>query len=286
MTCRDFELALNELIDAEVLDASAHAVLDRPAIRERERALLEHAAHCPYCDRMNASYQGLRGALAVWGPPPSPSAGFAERALAKIQTPTPMEWPDYGAVRRAFPRRRVLISIMVGAAAASALIGLVLVRALDGPEKINRDVVRHVTALEHSPIKSRDFESVGVEAQTLNVALTEATEATWELARSASEPAARISRQMLDAATAPERGPAQPVTTIGTEPMTTVSVPSLDSLTPDAAAAGAILRQVGDRVATGVRPFSDTARHAFGFLLGSAPSKPTIPITPPAQKGA
>ena len=65
-----------------------------------------------------------------------------------------------------------------------------------------------------------------------------------------------------------------------------VSVPSLDSLAPDTAAAGAMLQQVGDRLTNGVRPLSDTARHAFGFLLGTALAKPEVPVNPPAQKGA
>jgi hypothetical protein len=113
------------------------------------------------------------------------------------------------------------------------------------------------------------------------MALSEATAATWDLARSASEPAARISRQVLDAATGPDRSPAQPASVV-----VAVSVPSLDSLAPDTAAAGAMLQQVGDHLTNGVRPLSNTARHAFGFLLGTALAKPEVPVNPPAQKGA
>ena len=80
------------------------------------------------------------------------------------------------------------------------------------------------------------------ESPKLNEALASATEATWDLARSASEPAARLSRQFLDAATEPgrERAPATSAA---------VSVPSLDSFAPDSAAAVATIQQVGDRLA-------------------------------------
>ena len=117
------------------------------------------------------------------------------------------------------------------------------------------------------------------------MALADATAATWDLARSASEPAARISRQVLDAATEPEHDPG-PAAALPAPIAATVSVPSLDSLAPDSAAAATMLQQVGDRLATGVRPLSDTARHAFGFLLGPALAKPEVPANPPAQKGA
>ena len=104
--------------------------------------------------------------------------------------------------------------------------------------------------------------------------------ATWDLARSASEPAARISREMLEATTRPaefESDPRSDGTVAGEDhvpisrPMgLTVSVPSLAPFAPDPSAASAALQQVGDHLADGVRPLSDTARHAFGFLMGSA----------------
>jgi hypothetical protein len=113
----------------------------------------------------------------------------------------------------------------------------------------------------------------------LNEALASATEASWDLARSASEPAARLSRQLLDAAT--EAAPEQPHQSSGA-----VSVPSLGAFAPDSAAAVATIQQVGDRLANGVRPLSSTARHAFGFLLGPAPAKPENRANPPAARGA
>ena len=154
----------------------------------------------------------------------------------------------------------------------------------DDARTIGAPVVRHVTGIGPG---GGDASRAEVNAEALNHAWAEATEATWDLARSASEPAARISRQMLDAATAPERRQAEPALNSGRGSIAaTVSVPSLDALAPDAAAAGAMLQQVGDRLATGVRPLSNTARHAFGFLLGAPVPKPEVPNNPQAQKGA
>ena len=111
----------------------------------------------------------------------------------------------------------------------------------------------------------------------LNEALASATKATLDLARSASEPAARLSRQLLDASTEPDIESAS-------RSSSTVSVPSLDSFTPDSAAAVATIQQVGDRLASGVRPLSSTA----GLLLpaGPAPPKPPTRANPPAARGA
>ena len=120
----------------------------------------------------------------------------------------------------------------------------------------------------------------------MNSALAEATAATWDLARSASEPAARISREVLDAATKTDHAPVEAASITSAGPVTANAlVPSLDSLVPDAAA-GAMLQQVSDHFAHGVRPLSDTARNAFGFLRGPTLTKPEVRLNPPAQKGA
>jgi hypothetical protein len=113
------------------------------------------------------------------------------------------------------------------------------------------------------------------------------TAATLDLARAASEPAARIGRQVIDAAARPD--PAASETEPAGEPDSialVVSVPSLNALAPNPAAAAAMWHQVGDGLADGVRPLTSTARHAFGFLLGPAQPKPELRSTPPADKGA
>ena len=66
----------------------------------------------------------------------------------------------------------------------------------------------------------------------------------------------------------------------------TVAVPSLAPFTPDPSAASSAFQQVGDHLAAGVRPLSDTARHAFGFLIGPAPDRAGRRTSPPSAKGA
>jgi hypothetical protein len=283
MTCREFEREWNELLDAE---AGGGIERPDPGGAGRERALLEHAVGCPSCGQVSARYLALRRAIRAWGPPPAPSAALTDRILAEIHTPA-AAWPIYRVVRRERPRTRVLVSIMAAAMAASVLLVFILDRVIE-----RRRPNEPMAVLPNAPVESgrdeaRDSATLAVDSRALNMALSEATAATWDLARSASEPAARISRQVLDAATGPDRSPAQPASIAGSgSVVVAVSVPSLDSLAPDTAAAGAMLQQVGDRLTNGVRPLSNTARHAFGFLLGTALAKPEVSVNPPAQKGA
>ena len=119
------------------------------------------------------------------------------------------------------------------------------------------------------------------------MALAEATAATWDLARSASEPAARISRQVLDAATGPERNPAQPASVAGSErSRQRFRSRRWIRLPPTRPPRERCCNRSATASPHGVRPLSDTARHAFGFLLGTALAKPEVPVNPPAQKGA
>jgi hypothetical protein len=129
-----------------------------------------------------------------------------------------------------------------------------------------------------------DSKSAGatVDAPALSRALAEAKAVTWDLALAASEPATRIGRQVWGAVTDPGHRDAAPSSVKGSE---TVAVSSRDALAPDVAAAGEILRQIGDRVATGARPLSVSARHAFGFLLGPAHANSDAATGPPARKG-
>ena len=295
MTCREFEHAWNELLDAE-----AGGGVGRPAPRagramasdtrpvasmaEHERALLEHAARCSSCSQVSARYLALRRAIRAWGPPPAPSAGLTDRILAEVHTPTSAAWPIYGEARRKPLGRlsRATLAALCATAAAIAIALPLMNRSRDRMPRNAPQTVLHPTRVD----PGHESETVA-DARALNTALSEATAATWDLAWSASEPAARISRQVLDAATGPDRSAAQPASITGSASVVVaVSVPSLDSLAPDTAAAGAMLQQVGDRLTSGVRPLSDTARHAFGFLLGTALAKPEVPVNPPAQKGA
>jgi hypothetical protein len=263
MNCRDFERTWNERIDACTLPRG-----DLGAAREH--ALLEHAAGCSTCCTTMAGYQALERSILAWGPPPAPPADLADRILAAARAQAAS---GRQGLHRRLPARR-LKRFLVAAASIMAIIAAGLVTRISIDRA--RDGDRLASAKPgHSSSPSSDRS----DGPKLNEALASVTEASWDLARSASEPAARLSRQFLDAAT--DAGPEKPREASGS-----VSVPSLDAFAPDSAAAVATIQQVGDRLANGVRPLSSTARHAFGFLLGPTPTKPENRANPPAARGA
>lgn len=103
----------------------------------------------------------------------------------------------------------------------------------------------------------------------LSDSLAEATTATLDLARTTSAPAARLGRLMLGTASLPAREPA----------------PNTD-LADGPDAAGSVMRVVGDRVASGVRPISGTARRAFSFIIPKGPAGPDPSPNAGRRRGA
>ncbi|MGO9465311.1 MAG: hypothetical protein ACLQVF_14305 [Isosphaeraceae bacterium] len=292
MTCREFERKFNELLDGEgggkALGRTREASATGPRLvaTDLEGALIDHASRCPACREVAAGYQILGRALHAWNSAPVAPADLVDRILlagSKLDAPAASAWAVVGERKR--ERLWPIVLALGVAAAAACMIGLV-----------NSWLVRKLHDLPMPPTASvgpaDELHSVtspsGVrlaDAHALNDALAEATKATWDLARSASEPAARISRQMLDAATGPEPGPGASAIR-GRPAEVSVTMPTLTSLAPDPAAARAMLQEVGDRLASGAKPLSRTARHAFGFLLGPTPAKLEGRNTPPASKGA
>lgn len=264
MNCRDFERTWNELFDVD----SAHAgnQVAAPAAVERKLELLEHAARCPACGRLAAGYEALHGAILAWGPPPAPSADLTNRILVAAHAQLPSHRHRAGI---SHPIRWVATAASVVAIVTVGLVAKFSIERTRGPEQVSGNGA--------SALLSRGSERSG--SPRLNDALASATEATWDLARSASEPAARLSLPFLDAAT-------EPGTQASDTQPGTVSVPSLDSFTPDSAVAVATIQQVGDRLANGVRPLSSSARQAFSFLLGPAQPKPETRANPPAARKA
>jgi hypothetical protein len=291
MTCREFERKFNELLDGEragearARTQAGGASGPRPVATDLELALIDHASRCPACHEVAARYQALRRALHAWNSPPVVPPDLADRILlADAGAPASSTWVVAGKRRR--KRLWPVVLSLVSLAAASTL-GIVVVRALI--ERERRHPPMPPTA---SLAKQHKLQSVGApsdlqlaDGRVLNDALAEATSATWDLALAASEPAARISRQMLDAATEPELRPGDSAIP-GRAAEVSVTMPTLTSLAPDPSAARAMLQDVGDRLASGVGPLSRTARHAFGFLLGPAPAKLEGRNTSPAAKGA
>jgi hypothetical protein len=285
MTCRDFERGWNELLDAggpaigAVESSGPSPSVPRLAVTvsmsmststsELERTLRDHAADCPACREVATRYQLLHRALGAWsGARPAAPVELADRILAAAQGRASSRWG--AGMRSARPFWRIGVPLVTAAAAALAL---VFVRPMiDDPRPDRRTTV------------PPNFSGPGTalaDTGALNAALADATAATWDLARSASEPAARISRQVLDAATGPEA-----TSTDDGSGSFSVYVSSYVPTAPDSAAASAMLRQMSDRLATSVGPLSTTARHAFGFLVVPTFAKPEVRQVPPAAKGA
>ena len=233
--------------------------------KENEQSLVEHAAGCASCRGRAAGYEVLHQAILAWGNAPEPPVGLTERILAAASAPLPTarKW------RMAASQRWLL------AAAASILV--VITAGVISRVVVDRARERELLA-GHAVRRAASTGDRATAIPKLDHALASATDATWDLARSATEPAARFSRQLLDAATESNPAPASAAST--------VSVPSLESFAPDSSAAVATIQQVGDRLASGVRPLSSSARQAFGFLLGPVPSKPAVRPTPTRSRGA
>jgi hypothetical protein len=276
ITCREFERRWNERLDAVV------ARSDRGS-SEADRDVMVHAAGCFSCCEKATKYEALRSAILAGGPPPLP-AGMADRILSELEAPTTTSaWPVHATYRD--PARWIRGRKLIAAASIAACVLIVVV--LDREKLKGPAVVLHPGPVEEHGDRRIDSRTATDDYRTLNTALADATEATLDLARAASLPAARIGRQVIDVAAGPEPGSALTAPAAGGDSIAmVVAVPSLDALAPDPAAAAAMWQHVGDGLADGVRPLTSTARHAFGFLFGPAEVKPELRNNPPADKGA
>jgi hypothetical protein len=287
MNCRDFQRKWDELLDADAREASAtigSGAEDGRSIDESEALLLAHAAECPVCRRIAVRYQTLRRAIRVWRRPPAPPIDLVSRVLSAADDPAAGTGrgapslarrflPVHAARIRRLPQTRIAAAILLFMLLGFVLYPIARQRSTDRAKQIARTIVA-----EHlSSSGPRDLPKVPL---ALDRALADATSATWDLARSASEPAARISREVLDA-TVQAHGAsvvgsddvsAVPRAELGEELASlSVSLRSLDPMRAESEDASGVLRLVGDQLSEGVRPLSSTARHAFGFLLGSPP---------------
>lgn len=285
MTCREFEWKFNELIDGEreVSVGGRGAIANRPmpGVGGLERALLDHAERCPDCRRVAARYQLLRRAIGAWHSPPVVPADLADRILAAdAEAPASSAW----AVGECKPERWGPLIVTYSSILAASILMAVVFRWFAGHERANRPTLPSpsvaIADRLHSVGSSSSAPIAG--SRALNRALAEATSATLDLARFASEPAARISQQVLDAASNSAARMAE-AGIAGRERGGGMPTPAFDSLAPDA---GAMFQEVGDRLAAGVAPLSKSARRAFGFLLGPGPNKLDSRHTTPAAKGA
>ncbi len=206
-----------------------------------------HVASCAACRIRGERYRTLAHALRAWNATGAPSTDLPDRILARVE---------------AEQRSRVLRLIHASAprrpshwAAAAALLiaGAMAVWSLlpsgrEGAVKIGIGPVTRPT-------------------RPLSASLSDATTATLDLALATSTPAARLGRMVLDTAAV-------------AEPLPEIAMP----VEPEQA--GGLLKSVGDRVATGVKPISGKARRAFSFLLSPTPAEPPAELTREPRRGA
>jgi hypothetical protein len=308
MTCREFQLKWHELLDREAVsspdvhrESAVSGDSDRPQfdVPDCDQALLDHSSSCTACRQDDARYRVLRQALRAWHRRPIVTVDLADRILAAASFPSAARSSKAAAVR-GWGRPRALIGL--GAAAAAALIGIAFITIRTGTASRNRAAQAPASNLTGS---AAQVGSVAVldagknDWRVLHEAVAEATSATWELALSASEPAARLGQEVMNATSLGHedglaRTEEQRVAAAASagsrarsvESGLSIGVPSLLPITADPAIASAVLQGVGDHVAARVRPLSSTALRAFSFLLGPTMDQPEPRTNTPAAKGA
>jgi hypothetical protein len=197
-----------------------------------DQAIDGHAAACLDCRKLDARYRTLRRAISMAVALPRPSPGFTDRVLAAAaRDGRPVIW-------RLVPRLAAAVAVGWGLTSR-------------GPRREAEPTVALVRAIDPNDLTD---------------ALGDASTATWDLAREASAPAARVGRQVFDSS---EMAATAPVL----------------SLPEGVGQAVGVWREVGDRVNAGVRPLEGSARHAFGFLL-DAPPEEDLPAPARPASGA
>ncbi|WP_165070166.1 hypothetical protein [Paludisphaera rhizosphaerae] len=239
MNCRDFDQIWNRLLDAESgprRDDGPKATAARLAF---ESSLREHAAECPACRLSQNQFETLRTAMRAWSARPTPEPEIADRILQAAVEPLVLPAP------RRFGPGAGIAALAAGSLAAAAVLLAIRPATNEPPQPLDAP----------QPV-------------SLSLAVADARDASWRLAQTASEPAARL---MLDASFADEQPVAEAEPTASTE---------LDSST--------LLDRVGGYAAAGARPLSDAARQAFGFLRSPALEAPdrNAPAPSAAPKGA
>ncbi len=286
MTCQTFDQIWNELLDAETA-GTRRAPSDAVAggsTSDREQAVREHAASCPSCLQCQARYELLRQALRSWSLAPRPAssapADLVERILAAVPASFGSSTLPIGQTRPVTKYWRSGLPLYAAIATVAAVLVVIVVPI--NWERRRLDVGRASRSLRNqSPVLSGHQRGHA----DLSASLAGATAATWDLAVTASEPAARLGRGMLGAAhQARIEGTGYSPT--GPPAAGFPSIPSIFQGLPDSPPASALLQGVGDTLSATVRPLSSTARQAFGFLRAPSLEKNDNRISPPVSKGA
>ncbi len=246
MTCHEFQRKWHELLDADSVERQAAGTSrttgngpDRdPVGGETEALLLAHAADCPSCCAIAIQYQNLRQAIRAWRRPPVPPDDLVQRILS-APAETPFRILVAGRVRGLL-RAHQPVALLTGLLAASFLLALLLPainQALDSKRANPRGTGPAGPVVDlHSVPGPVDPPA---DRSALNRALAEATSATLDLARTASEPAARISHDLFDTSESAAEGAAKASAELSPGALNgpsvgpvqlSVSLPSLDPL--------------------------------------------------------
>jgi len=264
MNCRDFDRIWNQS-----LDDHRRAAVDACSWTAHAEALREHAESCPPCRSRHRRFETLLRALDAWAARPetrpTPSPELVDRIIAAVARP---ESPEVDRRRRIRPAVAA-----VALASAAAVLFAVL-----GP-RFRPEPPPSASVSTSSPASAdlRDKMDLGILESTVG----DATAASWQLALLASEPATRLGKEMIDASFEPDSAADDGSFRAGGLPAAS-DLPTIDpeSFSPE------LIYQMGGLLADGVRPLSNSARHAFGFLRVPTIEKPERPVVRPAAKGA
>lgn len=231
MNCRDFEQVWNRVLDYEPRSRRLDVDDDPTSLGDLEESLREHAEVCEVCRARQLEFETLREALRAWSDRP--------RVL------------EIGA--RSHPTRRGRAWVAaVASAMAAAVVAAVAILPPGSPSSLEP-----IVEAPSAPVAQRDL---------LGEAVDDATAASWHLAQLAAEPAAWLSREIIDASFSPTEIETRALEIAYLDPPADSELGSI----PDASAPG-LFRGMGRYLSAGVEPVSTSAREAFGFLRPPTP---------------
>ncbi len=257
MTCLEFETLWNQRLDAirgpdSVSESSREAADSSPSSCE---ALEEHAANCASCRALANRYRVLQHSIEALtlSDSPRPPNDFAARFLAEHEELLSASRSRTLSVRWSLAAAAILL----------AALGL-FARREQPPERI---LVDRPIDLPQDVIAGAEDPVISPRIRPLNETLAEATSVTLNLMWEASEPAARLGRDVLGS----YRIPSAPTLTDDVPVPLDLAEIDAPALTLTNESEKDVLRSLGEQVGGGVRPLSRPALNAFAFLMPKIP---------------
>ncbi|WP_152050944.1 anti-sigma factor family protein [Tautonia marina] len=233
MTCREVEHFWERRLD-EVRSGASPDTSERSPVD-----LVSHLSVCARCRARVAGYSALAQAISGLEAP-KPSAGLSARVLAAVEADRGPERLPMRSVRRGSVT--LVRRFSVAAAVLLAVFGL---RAIWSPREGGDQ------RPDRLPPMAAPVVTVEETPRPLTESVAEMAEVTVAIARRTSEPAARLGREMLGSTTELP-APSEPTTP-----------------QENKGQADRLVKGLGSRLESGVKPFSEPARSAFSFLVPS-----------------